>query len=338
MRYYLKAPHGRGVSFRIILNHRLIRNEALEATNKAFKAGTLSRHEASKALKELTHKLNLEFKDKRVFNADNERVVIQYWNKEYARRSLVDPASSRSALNRAVKAIGNLSLTTASFEELQNSVYTLIPNKQRRVVQSLNQLLKFLNRDFKLNKARPTKAKVKYLTETELTLILPHLPNEAIRFLHQVCFYTGARIGEAFALDTNSILQDTIRIFEQVDKKGELRETKNRKQRYAFLVDKAVPVVKRWILVKGAIDANTRERMAKITRAACKKAFPTNKDKHCKFHDMRHSYAIGLVSKGVSLTAVSQCLGNSVAVCERYYVGYQLTTETVQMIKKLVVG
>ncbi len=338
MRHYLKAPHGRGCSFRITLNHKAIKNDALDAVNQSFQEGKLSREDCIKTLKELVRVLNLSVTEKRIFNSDNERIVIQYWNKVYSTRDLVDPASSRWALDRAVRAIEALSLATASYKELQDAVNTLSSNKQRRVVQSLNQLLKFLNRDFKLHKARPIKQRVKYLTEKELKLMLPHLPSEPIRLLHQVAFYTGARIGELFAIEAShiNVKNNRLSISEQVDKQGELRETKTRTERFAWIEKKAIPIIKRWILAKNGIDSNTRHRMAKITRRACIAAFSGDVSKYCKFHDMRHSYAINLLNAGVGLYPVSKCLGNSQIVCEKYYLGFELTNDTLRMISSIM--
>ncbi len=40
------------------------------------------------------------------------------------------------------------------------------------------------------------------------------------------------------------------------------------------------------------------------------------------FHDLRHSYARHLCNSGVNLKLVSECLGNSQSVCEKYYAGW----------------
>ncbi len=345
MRYYLKIPTGRAVSFRIVCRTDTdspVANTTLDSVNASIKEGTLSRSEARKSLKEVVRQLNRDagLLDKAVFNNDNEKVLKKYWEKYYIRKKIVDKQSSWTALLRSVRHIQELSLATASYDELQNSVDTLPSNKQRKVVQSLNQLLQFMNRDFELNKAREERTIVKFLTEKELKLLLPHLPTYPIQLLHQVCFYTGCRIGEAFAIEVNCInaKEGTLKVFEQIDKKGKTRDPKNGKHRFAYISAKSIPIIKKWLLVKADIDMKTRIKMAKITRNACSLAFPGNKTKNLKFHDMRHSYAIGLVSKGVSITAVAQCLGNGVGVCEKYYVGHQLTSETVQMIKALVEG
>jgi integrase len=344
MRYEIRSPIGRHKSFRIMKVHEsryeTIKHPTLDAVNTSYHTGKLGAEEALKSLKLLVRDLYKEAGQpvlEPVFSKENQGILNKYWAAKYARRALVDKASARSALERAVAILGMLSLASASFEQLQDCVDLHFKgNKQRRIVQSLNQLLKFLNRDFVLNKAKPVHYKVRYLTEPELNKLLPHLPSEPIKLLHQVCFYTGCRIGEAFAIEASHIKGNKLRVLEQLDKQGQTRETKNGKVRTAYIFPEAIPVIKRWILAKGAIDAPTRSRMAKITKSACRRAFPGNESKWCKFHDMRHSYAIALISKGVSLTAVAQCLGNSTAVCEKHYIGHELTDETIETIQKIL--
>ena len=59
-----------------------------------------------------------------------------------------------------------------------------------------------------------------------------------------------------------------------------------------------------------------------MLQQACKAAFLQEKEKHLKFHDLRHSYAIYLLSLGMSLERVAQSLGNSIQFCQQYYVGF----------------
>lgn len=342
MRYYLRKPSGKHKQFRISLVKpnqatETVKHPTLANINKAYLSKTLLRNVAEKHCLDLVAQLNKKLNlHTAIFSTENQTLLERYWSTLYVRRRLVDKGSAKQALYRAITCIGELSLLSADYEALQTKLDAYQGNKQRRLCQGLNQLLAYAGRDFKLQLALPVKYKVKYLTEAELELMLPFLPNEPIKLLHQVCFYTGLRIGEAFAIEANCLSLDTVRVLEQVDRKHQLRETKNRRERFAFVPAKAMPLLKRWLLIKSSIDMATRLRMAKITRRACKLAFKNTPGKWCKFHDMRHSYAIGLVSKGVSITAVAQCLGNSVTVCEQYYVGHQLTSETVQMIKAIV--
>ena len=351
MKFYIRAPTGRHKSFRILKSgqnksqlavsgHETVRHPTLDSVNASYRTGKLGADSALKSLKALVRDLYKQAGQpllEPVFSKENQSILNKYWSAKYSRRALVDKASARMALERAISCLGLLSIASSSFEDLQDCVDKQFKgNKQRRIVQSLNQLLKYVNRDFTLNRARPVRYKVKYLTETELNLILTHLPTDPIRLLHQVCFYTGCRIGEAFAIEASSIKGNVLQVMEQLDKHGHTRETKNRKVRLAYIFPQAIPLIRRWILAKRSIDTKTRSRMAKITASACGRAFPGDITKKCKFHDMRHSYAIALISQGVSLTAVAQCLGNSTAVCEQHYIGHELTTETVQMIQKIL--
>lgn len=81
-------------------------------------------------------------------------------------------------LKRAVEAIGHLSLFSATKAELQDELKKRLsprPNTHRRVVSRLNQLLKFVGRDFQLVKMREVFNEVKYLSEKDLGMFLSHI-------------------------------------------------------------------------------------------------------------------------------------------------------------------
>lgn len=80
----------------------------------------------------------------------------------------------------------------------------------------------------------------------------------------------------------------------------------------------------------------TRDRLRKNFQRACMKTFPSDKSKRLTYHDLRHSYAIRLLSKGIILDLVAQSLGNSSAVCQEYYSGYVLTHASLEMIASVV--
>lgn len=79
----------------------------------------------------------------------------------------------------------------------------------------------------------------------------------------------------------------------------------------------------------------SRTAIAKRFALACKKLFK-DKTKHCKWHDLRHSYAVLLIGRGATITLVAQSMGNSVKVCEEYYSGYVLTSEGIETLSKIV--
>lgn len=299
--------------------------------NKNLEAGIIDPLIAEKNLKLIIERLS----PREVHNQDNYKILDQYWESEYSLRDLVDPDTAYYALRRSIESIGDLPIVSATREELQRKVNQFKGNKQRRLVAGLNQLLKFIGRPERLLKARPEHYKVNYLTEAEFNKVLRHIEDPLDKLLHQACFYSGMRIGEAFA--ASKLTGDVMFVESQIDRQGLERETKNRKVRRVYIADQGIPFVKEWLKRRHGY-VNDRTQISKVTAKACRLAFPDNEDKHCTFHDLRHSYAIMLLGKGIPISFIAQSLGNSVTVCERHYSGHKLTEESIDLIRKLMKG
>lgn len=182
-------------------------------------------------------------------------------------------------------------------------------------------------------------SKVSYLTEEEFRKVLLIVPTEIERALFELCFYSGLRIGEAYGLTPASLLPNgTLRVSGQLDRDGVFRATKTKKPRIAYLFPQGLPAFEKWVTAskeeRALFDRNdaSRDHMKKY----CRLAFPDDSTKHLTFHALRHCYAINLLSKGVSMSLVAQSLGNTLSVCEQHYVGFELTTDSVQAIKSIV--
>jgi integrase len=339
-KYYLRKPDGKRKSFviveRTILENGKTKDQTLSIPevaliNKNLEAGIIDQLVAEKNLKLIIERLS----PRAVHNQDNYKIVDEYWNREYSLRDLVDPDTAKYALRRSIESIGNLPLASATREELQRAVNQFKGNRQRRLVAGLNQLLKFLGRPERLLKARPERYKVKYLTEPEKNKVLTYIEDPLDKLLHEVCFYTGMRIGEAFAV--TKLENDILYVESQIDRNGLERDTKNRKIRKAYIAENGLHFVKEW-LKKRHDYSKDRTQISKITDKACRLAFPDNEEKHCTFHDLRHSYAIMLLGKGVPISFIAQSIGNSVSVCEKHYTGFKLSDESIDLIRKLMKG
>jgi hypothetical protein len=55
-----------------------------------------------------------------------------------------------------------------------------------------------------------------------------------------------------------------------------------------------------------------------------------------RFHDLRHSYAVYLIGKGMSLDWVAQSLGNSRDVCERFYKSHILQDDSIRLMRMML--
>jgi integrase len=316
--------------------------ESLTAINAAYAAGQIDWAEARKQVEAvraaLYAKRDAESARTDVFHSENAKLLERYWAAEYADRDLVDAASMRTDLARAIAAVGLLSLLAAPRAELQAAVVERLgdrPAIHRRAVDRLNQLLRFAGRDFKLRKPKPERAVVRYLTRDHLLRVLPHLPSDEWRLFAETAWLTGCRLGECFAIQPQSLKPKYLWVAAQLDRKRRVRDTKtgNERKVHVLLGTAGRAVVAAWAAVpKDRKDALRQARHATTFGRACKKAGLPKATPH----DLRHSYAVYLVSKGVPLTLVAQSLGNSVAVCERYYSGFVLADESLETIDRIL--
>lgn len=305
----------------------------------------LSHDEALKQLIELKDSL-YKSRDlalpKRVFNSQNFKILEDYWDSEYAHRDIIAPEDRKSALKRAVAGVGSLSLAVATRSELQIAVnrHFTDNNKQRPAVASLNQILKWLGRGFTLNKQREVKRDVSYLTLEEFEKVIAHIspqkPEDAMFIaLCKAAFATGCRLGELFTLTRSKYHGSFIWVKTQLDENDKERATKTRKERKAFVIKERREWIEEWLDIEDKAKIRHMNHAAKLRRA-CRKAFPSQNAKHCKFHDIRHSYAIYLLQvKHASLTLVALSLGNGQLVCEKYYGGFILTDYGIDYLDRL---
>jgi site-specific recombinase XerD len=159
------------------------------------------------------------------------------------------------------------------------------------------------------------------------------------------------RVGEAFALVSrrqndsktgrkmNFLSGNQVSVSSQMQKQTfKITKTKTGKERLAYVIQNMHEQIQSW----ADLDRETKERLRKIEysrviKKAAKSAFPKNYDmKRIKAHDCRHSYAVYLLNSGVSISLIAKSMGNSVLVCEKYYLGYALQEEGIQMIHNLL--
>jgi len=305
--------------------------DQLRTINEKFKLGQLNYDQARLLAEEVLEKITP--KQAVVHNQANLKLVEDYWEKDYGSRDLVDASSAKNRLLRAAEAVGTLSILIATRNDLQDQVDRRFKgNRQRDIVAALNQLLKFAGRDIRLRKSREEIKRIRKITVDELYRILPYIKDEKLRLMHEVAFGTGLRAGELFGITEENLKKEHLEFDTQIDVDGIRRHTKNRKSRSAYILQKFRPAVKEWVAIPLSDRLKFRKRsIAKITREASKKAL----DREITFHDLRHSYAVYLISKNVSLSLVAQSLGDSIRVAERYYVGFAPEPESIAQISAL---
>lgn len=306
----------------------------LERINDKYTAGKLSFKQAEKAVYEVKNQLDVKLRTDR-FDEDNLALLDQYWEEVYSHKPIDAPVAAFNRLRRAVEALQDVSLLTASTAQIQKKINDR--KDQRTVAAALNQMLRYFGRpEVLLQLKKPESPDITYLTLDEFKEIIPHIQaddsTEDMKLLAKVAFATGGRVGECFALRrTNG---KAVWIDRQRYKDGEYGPVKNHKSRWAPIVPTYKKDVEEWI--NWAEDEKFVLRNlnhAAIIKAACIAAFPRHKRKHLTFHSLRHCYAIWLLDKGNSLTTVARCLGNSFQVTQDYYAGYTLTDEGLANVK-----
>lgn len=323
--------------------HEAIENERIKAINSAFMNGLQDQDDSEIQVREVMadlQKIEKRKFPKTVHNAENFRALQAYWDRTHDSRELIDPKSAFNRLARAVEAVGEHSIYSASKETLQKAINAKYrDNRQRDTVGAINQLLAFIGRGIELVRRPEVIGEVRYLTPDEMTRAQKFVTDPLDRLLQRVAFNTGLRIGEIFALNQESAQDAQFFSQFQIDRDLERRHTKRRlrKRRRVYVLPGGEPDFKEWAAVPLKTKLKIRnQKHAEILGRACEEAFPNREDKRAAFHDLRHSYAIYLVSRGVNLTQVAQCLNNSVSVCEKYYSGFVLKDETIESIKRII--
>jgi integrase len=316
--------------------------EQLDAINKAFKSKQLAFVEAEEQCKDLIKKLykDQETKVAKIYNSDNLALLSKFWEEHFIHRNQKSPKGSYGYFRRAIEALGTTSIYTATPKELAKAAASLgRGNPQRRIAWPLNRLLEYIDREQRIALDKRNFTEVKFLTEAEYERVRVEVPDESTQKVADAAFYTGARLGELFALKSSSFRQgaSVLWISTQMREDGTEDALKNNKPHLTFIVPEGAKRVRAWVEgVPTSEKLRLRNlRHAEIFREACIKVFPNSPEKWASIHDLRHAYAINLLSKGASVNLVAQCLGDSIQVVQDYYTGYILSDEGVGTLKKL---
>ena len=163
----------------------------------------------------------------------------------------------------------------------------------------------------KIKAPKVPKSNPVFISETELILILNKTPNQNLKNIFTVAFYTGMRLAEILNMKSNWIdtQQNIITLKNSAD-----FTTKSKKERI-------IPIHPRIasIIIKSNSNADdfifNRKSDIKFNEDFVSKQFKKslraaklNDDIH--FHSLRHSFASNLVQHGVNLYVVKELLGH----------------------------
>lgn len=313
----------------------------VDSINKKFQEKIVSKEDVILLLKEL---IKSEYRKQgtqaKVLNESelskvNDKIFNQFWQEVYAIRYISDEKSAQYDFKKSLRLIEPLSIQSASALELQTQLKTKskTSKENRRATDRLNQILFWLKRNIKLNKPKVGLTKVDYLTFDEFQKVLIHLEGD-IKILAMVLFASGMRLSESFAVTPEDFVNGHIMVNKQLTEEGITKLPKREKTGKSVVIPDGREAMEQWVLVEN----KSRYRYAIYNQLieACRKVFPNQRDKWVSPHDLRHSHAIYLLSKGASLTQVALNLRNRIDVCQRYYTGFAHSEDTLEALNRLI--
>ena len=320
-----------------------VEDERIESINANLRAEILTPSQAELQVKELIKRMKSEQgitphqgMVRANINQQNMKAFEKYWSAEYEDRKLVRPYLAENEFYFALRHLNDLSLYTVDRKELQRHVDKVFDNTQhKRYVNRINALLTFLDRGFQLHVKKTPIHDVSFVMLDELKQILNHVEKPELKALYLTLFGTGARLGEAFMFDKRSKKPDrTVFINKQLDDKLDVREIKNRKPHPSIILKECEKAFDAW-----AATPN-KEELRKCCQhpliLAARKAFPNDESKHISPHDLRHSYAIEMLSRGIALDRVARLIGDSISSAEKHYAGFAMKNLELDAVRKLV--
>jgi integrase len=348
--YYKKSPSTKQkrASFAVVkketdrttgaTSQKTIDAPAVTALNKQLKDNVLTYAEVTAHIDDLIRKLNESERKKRdgiwVANSENQKLLDQYWNEKYgAKPKIRRPQAARTRLQWAIKLIRETSILEKRtlLQDVVDKCCEGNSRKQRRLCSVLNELRKWhrLPMSERLSREQKPTANFKYLTESQFLKALEFVQESekvsalTYKALFTCLFYSGARTGEAFAFKPHHLLNQKIKIHTQIDRDGIECQTKTDKKRTAILFEEANEEFRIWCAAKDKEDIS-RTNISRVWLKACKKAFPNDSSLWTTAHDLRHSYAVKcLTVHQISLDYVAKLLGDSIQVCEEYYLSFE---------------
>ena len=268
----------------------------------------------------------------------------QYWEEKYDGTKIRRPELARYRLDWSIKMIGQTSIL-APKKEIQKVVDKRTegnPQRQRRLVAALNAMRGWfgMKKPDMINREPKPQNNFKYHTKEQFDKALSFVEStdkvsaRTYRSLFNILFSSGARTGEAFAFKGHMRNKEKLKIHTQIDRYGKEVPTKNSKRHTTILFEEAISDFDYWI---SAPDKKfmVRGSLVRIWKKACKKAFPDNPELWITVHDLRHSYAVRMLTVYQQrIEVIAKLLGDTAAVCEEYYLGFEQSDELLDHVLK----
>lgn len=361
IRFNIKRPTEKGrVSYQLIayyLEGRKAINVPLSpdmkikvsGLNAQLKSGVIDAETLERQLKELIQQeyARNQVQTMAIRNArlseDNNKALAAFKKHYLSRSRSKDKQSFILSLAKFLSILGETSVFVSSGIEIENKLLNDCESKAEaaRGMRYLNSLLKYLQRldpngaPLRLHPPLLPRNKIQYVTDVELKKIVKQMECSVCKTMALAIFGSGLRIGELLALDDSSLKSKILDVQYQIDKSGELAPPKRGSVGRVFVIPQYVEAVESWIDVPDKL--NYRYKLYDELEKASRKAFPDGPQRvWVGPHDLRHSHAIHLLSKGATLTQVARNLRNSEEVCRKFYSGWEHVDGTLELLKKIL--
>lgn len=318
-------------------NYKTIENNELDIINENFLLKIHTEDQAYELVKQLRIKLIPPEKAELNYNFSeiNNRLILSVranWGNK------ITPSTKRTHdldFARILKLLGPKSLHDYSSHDLQNIIINskFSESIQNRLIIYVNCLLRAISRKDLLSKI-DVEIKTKYLTESDLALLLEK-QIKIDQVVTRLLFYTGLRIGELFAVKCNEF-DSTSRILKVKYQYTEFLQKEFTKHKKIRKIKINLNIYEDYIFLIN-VPQNDLNKLRKIySRRLLRTSSKIFQDetKHITAHDLRHSYAMLSLKKDISISQISKVLGNSVKVCETYYVSGENDIELLNQIER----
>jgi integrase len=318
-----------------------LEDERLDSINSALKSGLFNREDAEIRFNVFINdwkkdrEVNESAKIRAITNIQNQKLFDEYWNTVYKKKKMLSKDTAYSQFIFALKSIDNHSIISTSNDDLQKCVDKVFNEIQhRRYVGRINSLLNHIGR-IKLQTYQVPHREISHVTIKEFNKIIAFVKDPVLASLYGTLFGTGVRLGEAFKLNEGMLSSNgSIYISMQLTRDFSTRQRKNKKNYRTILLREFKDSFKRWSDVENKNEY--RNNCSHYLTFAAKKAFPKDKSKHISPHDLRHSYVIEMLSRGVPLDKCANLIGDSLKATEEHYAGFVIRDVEIDMVNRII--